>query len=113
MASCLSCGSIDKNSNEVKNSGVLNQFICKPLPTPNSIRPLILEPGNFDDPVQCSLYLSSTLDLVDNDTISYTWADENDIMNHTETIFLEPCRFPGLSADFSKFTTEIFMYIAQ
>ncbi|KAE9582166.1 Heterokaryon incompatibility protein 6, OR allele [Colletotrichum fructicola] len=94
MASCLSCGSVDKIWNEISSLGVSNQFIYKALPTPNSIRLLILEPGYFDDPIQCSLYLSSTLDLVDYDAISYTWADENDTMNHTGIIFLESYRLP-------------------
>ncbi|KAL6915401.1 hypothetical protein FSST1_006896 [Fusarium sambucinum] len=62
---CLSCGSYK------------NEFEHSPIRQRNQIRILQLQPGEFDDPIQCAISVENVFQRPDYEAISYTWAEES------------------------------------
>ncbi|KAK2028746.1 heterokaryon incompatibility protein, partial [Colletotrichum zoysiae] len=90
ISSCLSCGSIQPESETLpsEREDAEKNTVHQPLVSATDIRLLALSPGDFDDPIKCRLFLSSTASMVEYDAISYTWASEDGKMELTERITL-------------------------
>ncbi|WYZ34137.1 hypothetical protein EsH8_I_000413 [Colletotrichum jinshuiense] len=89
ISCCLSCGSVQpdtEGSPTPDDAGT--PPVYQPLESKTDVRLLTLEPGEFEDPVRCSLSLSNTSDRVEYDAISYTWAGEDGAMDWTASITL-------------------------
>jgi hypothetical protein len=54
-------------------------FIYHPLKSPSSIRLIELQPGGFDDPLECRLVESSIEGKIPYEAISYVWGDVKDL----------------------------------
>ncbi|KAK2003956.1 heterokaryon incompatibility protein [Colletotrichum falcatum] len=95
ISSCLSCGSIqpDSETSPAEYTCTDNGIIYQPLISTTDIRLLTLLPGDFDDPIKCHLSLSSTASMINYDAISYTWATEDGEMKWTECITLNGQEF--------------------
>ncbi|KAJ0310953.1 hypothetical protein COL5a_008852 [Colletotrichum fioriniae] len=94
ISSCLSCGSVQLDLEtpsppKTDDEKTTDSAIYKPLESQTDIRLLTLEPGEFADPIRCTLALSSTASMVDYDAISYTWASEDGAMAWTQPITLD------------------------
>ncbi|KXH27257.1 heterokaryon incompatibility protein [Colletotrichum nymphaeae SA-01] len=96
ISSCLSCGSIQLDldtpsppETHDEDENTIDTAVYKPLKSQTDIRLLTLEPGEFADPIRCTLALSSTASMIDYDAISYTWASEDGAMAWTQPITLD------------------------
>ncbi|OHF01210.1 heterokaryon incompatibility protein [Colletotrichum orchidophilum] len=91
ISSCLSCGSVQVDIEETSpiHNKPATDSVYQPLIFQTDIRLLTLEPGEFGDPIRCSLSLSSTSSMIDYDAISYTWAREDGMMEWTQRITLD------------------------
>ncbi|KAK7445548.1 hypothetical protein CaCOL14_002128 [Colletotrichum acutatum] len=95
ISSCLSCGSIQLDLEtppsppETQDENITDTAVYRPLESQTDIRLLTLEPGEFADPIRCTLALSSTASMIEYDAISYTWASENGAMAWTQPITLD------------------------
>ncbi|KAM0324789.1 hypothetical protein ACHAQA_007755 [Verticillium albo-atrum] len=92
-ASCMSCGSIAPDIDSALDD-LVAQDIYQPIEGKTEFRLLILEPGEFNDPLQCRLYTASTLDAPTYDAMSYTWADETGDATKSSTVRLDAQPFP-------------------
>ncbi|KAF4775393.1 heterokaryon incompatibility protein [Colletotrichum scovillei] len=96
ISSCLSCGSIQLDldtpsppETHDEDENAIDTAVYEPLKSQTDIRLLTLEPGEFADPIRCTLALSSTASMIDYDAISYTWASEDGAMAWTQPITLD------------------------
>ncbi|KAK1638729.1 heterokaryon incompatibility protein-domain-containing protein [Colletotrichum phormii] len=98
ISSCLSCGSVqldlEPTTPETHDGNTTDTAVYKPLESQTDIRLLTLGPGDFADPIRCTLALSSTSSMTDYDAISYTWASEDGAMAWTQRITLDGRAFP-------------------
>lgn len=58
-----------------------------------TIRLVVLEPGDFNDSLRCSLILSDLQSYTDYNAISYTWATEDGDDAKTEAIYVDDSTF--------------------
>ncbi|KAK1705064.1 heterokaryon incompatibility protein, partial [Colletotrichum lupini] len=95
ISSCLSCGSIQldldtpQSETNDEDENTTDTAVYRPLESQTDIRLLTLEPGEFADPIRCTLALSSTASMIDYDAISYTGASEDGAMAWTQPITLD------------------------
>ncbi|KAF9872773.1 heterokaryon incompatibility protein [Colletotrichum karsti] len=93
FVSCLKCGSYGTaaeatTSGTGDDSTAMPRPIYEPLEEKTDIRLLKVEPGEFEDPIQCSIFLSSTTSQAEYEAISYTWGGEDNNMGETGSIRL-------------------------
>ncbi|KAH6625900.1 heterokaryon incompatibility protein-domain-containing protein [Boeremia exigua] len=81
LRSCLGCGetrfhepSLPTEAARQEQEYIYTDLRC--LQRGQMIRLLVLEPGDYDDPIQCTLILSG-LQHAEYEAVSYTWATEN------------------------------------
>lgn len=78
---------------EVPGEVVTSDPLYTALGAPTDVRLLILEPGEFDDPVRSTLSLSNTYSHDEYDAISYTWGGEDNNIARTVHIFVNSREF--------------------
>ncbi|EFQ27530.1 heterokaryon incompatibility protein [Colletotrichum graminicola M1.001] len=95
ISSCLSCGSIqlDSETSPSEDADTDNGTVYQPLVSTTDIRLLTLLPGNFDDRIKRHLSFSSTASMIDYEAISYTWASNVGEIEWTECITLDRREF--------------------
>jgi hypothetical protein len=68
------------------------RFEYPPIKQRKELRLLRIQPGTFDEPVQCEVFIE-VVDWADFDAVSYTWADESGDSSECCSIFLNSTPF--------------------